>query len=111
MLFGVKSIDTSRRCLVCCGSSSLMNSPGGDSMPGLDHVDRSALRRDEVVLVGQHSLDVVESAHGEEVVLLVVVERRFVAQPPVDLVRIRLDVEIERVEVDVARGQRHVASL
>src|SRR3954453_11070737 len=47
------------------------------------------------------AFDVVEAAHCEEVVLLVVVERRLVAQPLPDRIRIRVDVEVVRVVVQI----------
>ena len=52
----------------------------------------------------EHALDVVEAAQRVEVVALVVVERRFVAQPPPHRVRVGVDVEVVRVVVEARRS-------
>jgi hypothetical protein len=46
-------------------------------------------------------LHVVEAAQGEEVVALVVIEGPLVAQPLPDRVRVRVDLEVVRVVIDV----------
>ena len=59
-----------------------------------------------VLRVDQAALDVFEAADREEVVLLVVVERRLLAQPPEHRVGIGVDLDVVGVVVDVAGARR-----
>src|SRR4029079_18387873 len=60
--------------------------------------------------VEEARLDVVEAAEGEEVVLLVVVEGRFVTEPTPDRIRVGIDLEVVGVVVDGALARDgHVA--
>jgi len=68
----------------------------------VDELEDGALAGDVGLPVDRAALDVFEAAQGEEVVLLVVVERPFLAQAFPDRVRVRIDVEVVRVVVDVA---------
>ena len=77
---------------------------------GLDDLERRALAGPVGVPVLQGRLDVVEPAQGPEVVLLVVVERRLVPHPPPDRVRVLVDLDVERVVVDVATVVGHVTT-
>ena len=77
----------------------------------LDQFEDAAASGDIGRRVDETALHVVEAAHREEVVRLVVVERRFFAQPPEHRVRIRVDVDVVGVVVDVRRlGRRHEPS-
>ena len=67
----------------------------------LDQLEDPALSRAERPGVLHHALDVVEAAHGEEVVLLVVVERRLLPHAAEDRIRIALQLEVVRVVVDL----------
>ncbi len=87
-----------------------MSMPGGIVEVGADEVEDRAATRDEGLVVGEDPLDVVGPAHGEEVVALVVVERRFLAEPSVDGIRVGVDVDVVRVVVHaVGLGAGHVA--
>ena len=86
--------------------------PGRDLDVGLDQLEDRALARPVRLPVDERPLDVVEAAQRVEVVLLVVVERRLVAQPLPDRVRIGVDLEVVRVVVEVAPApQRHAATV
>ena len=76
-------------------------------MFGLDELEQRAARRAVRAPVDERVLAVVEPAHRVEVVLLVVVERRLVTQAPPQRIRVRVDLEVVRVVVEV-RGA-HVA--
>ena len=67
----------------------------------LDQLEHRAATGAVGAPVDRAALDVVEAAHREEVVLLVVVERCLVAQPPPDRIRIRVDLEVVRVVVQL----------
>ena len=71
---------------------------------GLDELEHVALAVDEGVLVLQRPLDVVVPAQGVEVVALVVVERRFLAQPPEHRIRVGRDLDVVGVEVEIRSG-------
>ena len=74
----------------------------------LDQLDDAAPTGDVGLPVDESPFDVVEPADREEVVDLVVVERRLLAQPPVHGIRIGVDPDVVRVVVDVTRaGRRH----
>ena len=80
--------------------------PGRDLDVGPDDLEDRALARPVRVPVDERALDVVEAAQREEVVLLVVVERRFLAQPAPERVRIGVDVDVVRVVVEPAVVRR-----
>ena len=94
IFFGVNTRDSSPRCRVWIGGSSKMMTPGGISMFGRIssriaprpemYVSRSARPRSTSVV----------PAHREEVVLLVVVERRLLAQPAEHRIRIGVDLDV-----------------
>ena len=67
---------------------------------GLDQLDDGPAPRDVGVVVEQTALDVVEAAERVEVVLLVVVERRLLAQAPEHRIRVRGDLDRVGVVVD-----------
>jgi hypothetical protein len=73
----------------------------------LDELDQRALARDVRLPVDRATLDVLEPAQGEEVVLLVVIEGALVPQPLPDRIRVRIDVEVVRVVVEVG-GQNAI---
>ena len=79
-----------------------MSIPGGISMFALISSRMPPRPEMKVFGVDQAALDVLEAADGEEVVLLVVVERRLVAQPAEHRVRIGVDLDVVRVVVHVA---------
>ena len=60
--------------------------------------------------VPRAAVDVVETAHREEVVALVVVQRLLVAQPPPDRVGVGVDLEVVGVVVDVGFHRGHHSS-
>ena len=72
---------------------------------GADQLEDRAPAGPKGVPVAERILDVVETAHCEEVVLLVVVERLLLAHPPPDRVGVDVDVEVVRVVVQVAVGR------
>ena len=85
--------------MVCVGGSSKIRMPGGISMPAL-MISRMPPRPGDVgVTVDQPALDVVVAAERVEVVLLVVVERRLVAEPAEHRVRVGVDLDVVRVVV------------
>ncbi len=71
---------------------------------GLDELDDRTARRAERLMVHQRLVHVGEAAQRVEVVLLVVVQRRFLTKPPERRVRIGVDADVVRVEVHVADG-------
>ena len=70
----------------------------------LDQLDDGASPGDVDLPIAQPTLDVLEAADGVEVVRLVVVERRLLAQPAEHRVRIDVDLDGVRIVVDVARA-------
>ena len=100
---GVNARDTSARCIVCTGGSSLMNTPGGMTGSALTTSRMSPLAELSRFGVLQRRLDVGEAAQPPEVEALVVVERRLVPQPPVGRVRVGVDLDVVRVVVEVVR--------
>ena len=70
---------------------------------GLDHLEDVALGRAEPLRVPQRRVDVGVAAQAPEVVALVVVERRLVAQPLVGRVGVDVDLDVLRVVVQVAQ--------
>ena len=83
---------------------------------GLDQLDDRAARRAEGFVVHERLVHVGEAAQRVEVVLLVVVQRRFLAEPPEHRVRIGVEFDVVRVEVDILNGRvfstdRHVSPL
>ncbi len=112
IFFGVNTRDSRPRCTSWTGGSSNRMMPGGMLDVGLDQLEDRASARPVRLPVDQRALDVLEAAQREEVVLLVVVERRFVPQPLPDRMRIGVDLEVVRVVVDVALApQRHAATV
>ena len=77
IFFGVNTRDSRPRWIVWIGGSSKMKMPGGISMSALISSRMPPRAGDVGVAVDEAPLDVVEAAHRVEVVLLVVVERRF----------------------------------
>ena len=75
---------------------------GRDVEAGHDRLERRSLARAVGVPVDEGLLDVVVAAQRVEVELLVAVERRLVAHPLPERVRILVDLVVERVVVDVA---------
>ena len=74
----------------------------------LDELEHVALAVDEGVLVLQRLFDVVVAAQRVEVVALVVVERRFLTQTSEDGIRVRRDLDVVGVEVEIrCGGERH----
>ena len=79
--------------------------------PRLDQLEDGAPSRDVGRGVEQAPLHVLEAAQGVEVVRLVVIEGRLLAQPAEHRVRVGVDADVVRVEVDVVgAGRRHGAS-
>ncbi len=87
---------------MCVGGSSKISVPGGISMLALMSSRMPPRPEMNVSRVLEATLDVLEAADGVEVVPLVVVERRFLAQPPEHRVRVGVDVDVVRVVVDPA---------
>ena len=85
---GVNTRDSRLRWIVCVGGSSKMTTPGGISMFALISSRMPPRPEMKVVAVDEAALDVVEAAHRVEVVRLVVVERRLLAQPAEHRVRV-----------------------
>ena len=79
--------------------------------PRLDDLDHRPLGRAVGLPVHEALLDVGVAAHGEELVLLVEVERRLVAQPLPHRVGVGVDVEVVGVVVRSGRGRGHLVSL
>ena len=79
--------------------------PRRDLHPALDQLEDRSLPRDVGAPVGAAALHVVEPAQRVEVVLLVVIQRRLVAQALPHGVRIGIDVEVVRVVVQLALRQ------
>ena len=77
---------------------------GRDVDVRLDDLEDGALARDVRLRVEQSLLDVLVPADREEVVGVVVVERRLFAQPPVHRIRVGVDLDAVHVVVDVAHG-------
>ena len=100
MRFGVNTRDMSPRCVVCTGGSSNMTTPLGSSMPAF-MMSRMSLRLlEKTCQFDQSSLDVLVSRQSPEVVSIVVVDRRFLAEPLIGRVRVGIDVDDVRIEVD-----------
>ena len=86
--------------------------PGRDLHAALDELEDRSLGRAVGAPVDQGPLDVVEAAQREEVVALVVVERPLVPEPLEHRVRVGVDLEVERVVVQVASSvARHLEAL
>ena len=85
--------------MVCAGGSSKIRMPGGISMSALISSRMPPRPEMYVLAVDQPALDVVVAAERVEVVLLVVVERRLLAQPAEHRVRVGVDVDVVRVVV------------
>ena len=81
--------------------------PRRDLHAALDELEDRALGRAVGAPVDEAPLDVLEAAQRVEVVALVVVEGLLVAQAPPHRVRVGVDVEVERVVVDVGLRRRH----
>ena len=84
--------------------------PGRQLDVGANDLEDRPAARPVGLPVDQGAVDVGEAAQRVEVVLLVVVERRLVAQLLPDRVRIRVDLEVVRVVVDGAAADRHGCS-
>ena len=76
--------------------------PARRGVAGLDRLQHAAVRGAERVVVDEAALDVLEAAQRVEVVLLVVIERCFLAETPKHRVRIHVDVDVIGVEGDLA---------
>ena len=101
---GVKTRESRPRWRSWRGGSSKMIEPGGIYTPLL--ISSRTVPRAELYVFQstEAALDVVEAAQRVEVVALVVVERLLVAEPLPDRVRVRVDLEVVRVVVDVGSG-------
>ncbi len=100
--FGEKTRDIRRRWMVWTGGSSKMSTPERHLDVGPDQFDDAAAAGDEGLRVEIAPLDVGEPAHGVEVVGLVVIERRLLAQPAEDRVGVGVDRHVVGVVVHVA---------
>jgi len=67
----------------------------------LDHLEQRAFAGDEPAEVLEAGLDIVEAAEGKEVIAFVVVERRLIAHALPQRIRVLVDLEVERVVVDL----------
>jgi hypothetical protein len=67
---------------------------------GLDHLEDRAAPGDVRLAIEQAALDVVEAADRVKVVLLVVVERRLLAETPEHRIGIGRDPDVVRVVID-----------
>ena len=76
-----------------------------DAQP--NEVENVGLRVAEPLVVGERTFHVVGPADREEVVLLVVIERRLLAQAAEDRIGIRVDLEVVRVVIDVGSPRPH----
>ena len=79
--------------------------------PGLDELEDRALGRAVRLPLDEPALHVLVTAHRVEVVFLVEVERRLVAQSLPDRVGVGVDGEVVRVVVRGGRSRGHVVSL
>ena len=86
-----------------------MIEPGGICIPLLIISSTVPLAELYVLPVDEAAFDVFEAAQGIEVVPLVVVERLLVAQPLPHRVGVGVDLEVERVVVEIRFGRGHVA--
>ena len=113
IFLGVKTRE-SRRAVAGRGPAGPRrgSTPGGISMLAL-MISRTEPRPESVGLPVEHGrVDVVPAAQREELVLLVPVQRRLVAQPLPHRVRVGVDVEVVGVVVDLrVAGDGHVADL
>ena len=110
IFFGVNTRLSRPRWTSWIGGSSNRMMPGRDLEVGPDQLEDRPAAGLERLPVEEPALDVVEPAEGEEVVLLVVVEGRFVAEPTPDRVRVGVDLEVVGVVVDGALARDgHVA--
>ena len=91
--------------MVCSGGSSLMNTPGGITGSALTTSRMSPFAELNRCGSSQRRIDVGVAAQAPEVVPLVVVERRLVAQPTVGRVRVDVDVDVPWVVIQVAQRQ------
>ena len=98
---GVNTRLRTPRCRLWSGGSSKMNMPGGISHPGLDDLEHRSLGGAVGLPFEQAALDVVEAAEGIELVLLVEVQRRFLAQALPRQIGISVDLEVVGVVVNV----------
>ncbi len=89
--------------MVWVGGSSKITTPGWHLDVGLDQLEDPAPSGDERVAVDRRALDVLVAAERVEVVRLVVVERRLLAEPAKRRVRIGVDADVVRVVVHVAQ--------
>ena len=85
--------------------------PGRDLHSGLDDLEDRASSRDVGLPVEHGRVDVLPATQREELVLLVPIQRRLVAQPLPHRVRVRVDGEVVGVVVDPGlTGHSHVAT-
>ena len=102
MALGVNTRDISLRWTIVDRRVLHEDQAGGHVDAGHDHLERRSLARAVGVPVDEALLDVVVAGQRVEVVLLVAVERCLVAHPPPERVRVVVDLDVERVVVDVA---------
>ena len=107
---GVKTRVRSPRWRSWSGGSSKMNTPGGISISALMISMTDPLAGAIRLPVDQAALHVVVATERVELVLLVVVERRFVAQPLPDRVRVGVDLEVVGVVVGRVGPDGHGAT-
>ena len=109
--FGVNTRDIRPRCTSCSGGSSMRIIPGGRSTFGEDHLERRTPAGAIRVPVDESGFDVVEATQREEAVLVVVVEGSLVTHPAPQRMRVVVDLDVERVVVEVAhRPNRNCAT-
>ena len=109
MFRGVKTRARRRRCTWWRGRVLEDDGAGRQLHAALDQLEHGALARDVGLPVQRAAVDVLEAADGVEVVALVVVERPFVAEPLPHRIRVRVDLEVVGVVVDVGFHHGHVS--
>jgi hypothetical protein len=65
-------------------------------------IEDRALGRTEGLKIDQRVIDIGEATQRIEVVLLVVVQRNFLAQPPKHRIRVGVQLHVVRIEVHIA---------
>src|SRR5208283_4137405 len=101
ILRGVNIRDSNLRWMSWIGGSSKNDRPGRDVDIGLDDFQDRAPGRAEGLVIDKRVIDVTEPAQDVEVVLLVVVQRRFLAQPPKHRVGVGVQLDVVGVEIDI----------
>ena len=111
IFFGVNTRDMQRPVDGVRGRILEQERARGNLEARLDQLEDPASRRAVRVAVDEAALDVLVAAHGVEVVRLVVVERRLLAEAAEHRVRIGVDRDVVGVVVDVGLVDRgHAAA-